>query len=506
MYHKQLVKHITLRKSEWMEEATIRKELLADGWSKADIDQAFYFVEHPEEQKHFSFRKLFYGEVSALTFISTLLVAIGFSAVLFIYFGTNVNNYVLMTEAATSPDKVVFSYGVQPALSNPDFFNKVRTQFVDEKATFVEVDLSQMIARVYKEGVVTVEVPVKTKGKEGSWWETPAGLYKIQTKEKSHYSTMGHVSQPWSMQFQGNFFIHGWPKYDNGSPVSSTFSGGCVRLTDEDAKKIFDEVTVGTPILVYEKDFILDSFSYAEKKPALETNSFLFADMHNNYVFLEQDKSKVISIGAITKLMTALVATEYINIEKTTIISASDLVDTKVPRLSQGMSIDVYQLLFPLLRESSDEAGEAIGRLYGKAGFVRHMNEKAKSIGMTHTKFVDPNGSSSGNVSTTEDLFMLAKYIYNNRSFIFDITSGKVKTNTYGPSIFTELGQANSLSDHLSFFGGVSGESGPRSGYNISVFKIPVDGKVRPLFFVTVGSTFEKSDIQKGLDYVTKKF
>jgi lipoprotein-anchoring transpeptidase ErfK/SrfK len=206
MYHKQLVKHVTLRKSEWMEETTIRKELLADGWSKEDIDQAFYFVEHPEEQKHFSFRKLFYGEVSALTFISTLLVAIGFSAVLFVYFGTNVNNYVLMTEAATSPDKVVFSYGVQSALSNPDFFNKVRTQFINEKATFVEVDLSQMIARVYKEGVVTVEVPVKTKGKEGSWWETPAGLYKIQTKEKSHYSSMGHVSQPWSMQFQGNFF------------------------------------------------------------------------------------------------------------------------------------------------------------------------------------------------------------------------------------------------------------------------------------------------------------
>lgn len=98
------------------------------------------------------------------------------------------------------------------------------------------------------------------------------------------------------------------------------------------------------------------------------------------------------------------------------------------------------------------------------------MNEKAKSIGMSHTKFVDPTGESAENVSTVEDLFMLAKYIYN-RGFIFDITSGKVKTNTYGPSIFTSLGSANSLSDSSYFFGGVSGDNTPFGGYNLGVFK-----------------------------------
>ncbi len=506
MYHKQLVKHITLRRSEWMEEAAIRKELLADGWSKEDIDQAFYYVLHPEKQKHFSLSRLLHSEVSTLSFILTLLVTVGISSILFSYFGTQVNNYVLVTQAAASPEKILFSYGVQPSLSNPDFFNKIKTQFVEEKATFVEVDLSQMVARVYKEGVVSVEVPVKTKGKEGSWWETPAGLYKIQTKEKSHYSSMGHVSQPWSMQFQGNFFIHGWPTYDDGTPVASTFSGGCIRLADEDAKKIYDAVTVGTPILVYEKDFVLDTFRYTEKKPVLDTNTFMFADMHNNYVFLEQDREKAVSIGGLTKLMTALIATEYINIEKTTIIKESDLVETSVPRLTKGMKIDMYQLLFPLLRESSNEAGEAIASSYGRSGFVRHMNEKAKAIGMTHTKFVDPTGVSSENISTAEDLFMLAKYIYNNRSFIFDITSGKVKTNTYGKSIFTDLGSANSLSGHPQFFGGISSQRDQHDGMNLVVLKVPIGGAVRPLFMLTIGSQDEKNDITKGLNYILGKY
>lgn len=506
MYQKQLIKHITHRKNELVPETDIRKEVASDGWNKEDIDEAFYYVEHPEKQKHFSLGRLLRSEVSASTFLFSLLFIVTTSATLFSYFGTQVNNYVLVTEAAISKEKVVFSYGVQPPLSNPDFFNTIKTQFIDEQATFIEVDLSQMIARVYTKGVVTVEVPVKTKGREGSWWETPAGLYKIQTKEKSHYSSMGHVTQPWSMQFQGNFFIHGWPKYDDGKPVSSTFSGGCVRLTDEDAKKIYDAVTVGTPILVYEKDFIVDTFSYAEKKPSIQGTSYLFGDMHNNFVFLDKDKAKSFPIGGLTKLMTALIATEYINIEKTTIITEDDLVATNIPRLKVGMKIDMYQLLFPLLRESSNEAGEAIAHSYGKAAFIKHMNAKAKSIGMTNTKFVDPTGVSPENVSTSEDLFMLAKYIYNNRSFIFDITSGKVKTNTYGESIFTNLGSANSLDKHRLFFGGMSEQNTPYEGFNLSVFKISTGGTIRPLFFITVGSKDERGDISKGLEYVVDKF
>ena len=506
MYHKQLVKHITHRKSEWVPEDEIRKEVQGDGWTKEEVDQAFYYVEHPELQKHFSLFRLLRSPVSTFMFIFSLLITAGVSAILFSFFGTQVNNYVLVTAAATSPEKIAFSYGIQPSLSNPDFFNKIKTQFIDEKATFVEVDLSQMVARVYTQGEVTVEVPVKTKGKEGSWWETPAGLYKIQTKEKTHFSSMGHVTQPWSMQFQGNFFIHGWPKYPDGREVSSTFSGGCVRLADADAKKIFDAVTVGTPILVYEKDFILDHFSYEEKKPSLQTESFLYADMHNNFIFLDQDKTKVVKVGGLTKLMTALVATEFINIEKNTTITEGDLVPTKVPRLIKGMTIDMYQLLFPLLRESSNEAAVAIASSYGTSGFVKHMNEKAKSIGMTHTKFVDATGVSPDNVSTTEDLFMLAKYIYNNRSFIFDITTGAVKTNTYGVSIFTSLGSPNSVSNKEFFFGGMSGHDDVLGEYNLAVFKLPMGGTVRPLFFITVGSKDEKGDIIKGVEYVTSKF
>jgi hypothetical protein len=502
MYHKELVTHIHSKKVEGVSDDEIQKELIQDGWSDEDIKQAFYYFQHPDEIKHFSFKRLMKSEVKESTFLATIVfLFISFLGAT-LYFKATVEAYELTILTESGPSKINFTYGIQPSLSNPDFFAKVKNQFIESKKTFIEVDLSQMVARVYKNGIAVLEVPVKTKGKEGSWWETPAGLYKIETREKTHYSSMGHVTQPWSMQFQGNFFIHGWPKYDDGSPVSSTFSGGCVRLADEDAKKIFDAVAVGTPILVYEKDFIPDSFSYKDPKPTMTANSFMVADILNNHIFLEKNRDAKIIPSSITKLMTALVATEYINIEKTTIVNQESLIETNTPRLTPGMSIDVYQLLFPLLRESSNESAETIARLYGRNAFINHMNQKAKAIGMTHTTFVDPTGISKENTSTAQDMFMLAKYIYNNRSFLFNITSGKVRTNTYGKSIFTDLGDANELSTREFFFGGISGVDEKESKYNFSVFELPLGGVTRPIFFMSFESKDSKEDTLNAITFL----
>jgi lipoprotein-anchoring transpeptidase ErfK/SrfK len=502
MYHKQLVEHIINKKAEWVSHEDIRKELLKDGWSKEDIDLAFSYAEHPETMKQFSFKRILRGEVRAVYFVITILTTATLAVLPFVQSQAEIASYTINGIDIPAVNKPVFVYGAQPAMSSPDFFNTVKNKFIEQKATFVEVDLTTMVAKVYTDGIPTVEVSVKTKGKNGSWWETPAGLYKIETKEKTHYSSMGHVTQPWSMQFQGNFFIHGWPYYDDGTPVASTFSGGCIRLADENAKKIFDAVKVGTPILVYEKDFSPDAFTYTEVKPDIQGTSFFFADINNNFVFLKQSESLSVPLGTITKLMTALIATEYINIEKPVTVPSSALVDTSTPRLSAGMKTEIYQLLFPLLRESSNEAGEAIALSYGRGLFIKHMNEKAKAIGMTHTKFVDPTGVSQNNVSTAEDMFMLAKYIYNNRSFIFNITSGKVKTTTYGESVFTRLGNSNSMSSEKNFFGGIGDEGKGSNESNLSVLEMTTPQGVRPLFVLTLGSANAKKDIVRGVEYL----
>lgn len=414
-----------------------------------------------------------------LSVVLFIFLIIAVSAVVFLYKNQPIH-YTIKLPFTPEGFDLEFSYGAQKSLENHDFFDKVKNQFVTEKADFIEADLSRMILRVYKEGEMNYEVPILTKGREGSWWETPAGLYKINTKTDNHFSSIGRVWMPWAMQFQGNFFIHGETYYNDGTPTSSQYSGGCIRLKTEDAEKIYELVSIGTPLLVFEESFNSDNFIYNNKKRfEIDSPSYLVADLMNNHIFAQESSTQAFEIGPITKLMTALVATEYINLDKYATVPKTALIDTEKPRFGEGFQYTIYQLLFPLLLEDSNEAAETIARNYGREIFIKQMNAKAKSIGMTNTVFVDPTGNAPENVSTAEDLFMLAKYINNNRSFIFDITSENVNTRIYGQSGFGDLENFNAFKDHEYFYGGQSG---------MTVLKVPVENTFRPITFITLGT------------------
>lgn len=503
MYHKQLVTHIFTKMSQGMTRADIEVELAADGWSPADIDEAFRYSAQPEELSRFSITRALHSEVSVGTTVLLALVMIVVFATVFILFGKKVVSYDL-NPPAVPPQHHNLTYGAQPALSDPDFFSTVKKEFVAKRATFIEADLSDMKLRLYTEGAVSFEIPIDSKGREGSWWETPAGLYKINTKEEKHFSSIGNVWMPWSLGFQGNFFIHGRTSYPDGTPTSKEYTGGCIRLLTDDAERVFRAVSVGTPILVHERGFYPDNFTYTNTySPAVSASHYLAADLYNNHVISQKKSNELVSIASITKLMTALIATEYINLERTLTIVDKDLVPTSVARLEVGKAYTAYQLLFPLLLESSNEAAEAIARSYGRQAFIDRMNEKAVAIGMKKTSFVDPSGVGAGNQSTAEDLFMLAKYIYNNRSFIFNITANKVANSAYGTHGFADIKNVNYMTTHSSFVGGKNGKTTAAGETNLSVFSVPVGvgSSVRPLVVIVLGSSDARTDTERLSEY-----
>jgi len=505
MYHKQLVTHVTTKINEGILKEKIQEELIADGWSEDDIKEAFYYSAYPEKLRHFSFIRTLHSEVSAVFTIVALFTTVAIVGGLFFLFRNTTLSYTINLPSPES-QKVDFIYGEQPALSNPDFFGQVKEKFIDDKASFVEADLSSMIMRVYKGGEMVLEVPIVTKGRKGSWWETPAGLYKINSKEKAHFSSMGHVWMPWSMNFQGNFYIHGRTYYPDGTLTSAQYTGGCIRLSTEDAEKVYNLIDIGTPLLVFEQSFASDGFSYKDSVIQTSASVYLTADLRNNHVFSNKDSIKQVPIASITKLMTALIATEYINLDNIATVPKEAIVYTSKARLKVGTQYSIYQLLFPLLMESSNEAAETIARYYGREKFIKYMNDKAISIGMQNTHFTDPSGASAENTSTAEDLFMLAKYIYNNRSFIFNITSGKVKNSAYGSNGFSNLSNLNDFIDNEYFFGGKNGKTTVAGETNISIFEIPVGINKRPVAFIVLGSQNAKTDTEKLIDYTLNNF
>ena len=399
-----------------------------------------------------------------------------------------------------------FKYGAWPTLENADFFKRVRDDFIAKQANFIEADLSEMVIRVYKGGLVTEEFPILTKGKKGSWWETPAGIYEIKSKEKNHFSSIGGVYMPYSMQFQGNFFIHGWPYYEDGSPVGSQYSGGCVRLKTEDAEKIFNSVSIGTPVLVFESDLEPDGFTERVKVPEIVAARYLAADLKNNFVFIEKASTEPVPIASITKMMTAVVATEHINLDKEIMVEESMLVKTTRPRLVAGEDTSAYSLLFPLLLESSNEAAEALASFLGRENFVRLMNKNTRSLGMNHTSFTDPSGSDDENISTAEDLFNLAKYLYGNRSFILRISSGRVYSSAYGETPFPRLENFNEFQGDPAFVGGKVGISAAASGTMMSIFELPMRGEVRPIAVIVLGTPDYRKDTEAILEYIKQNY
>jgi D-alanyl-D-alanine endopeptidase (penicillin-binding protein 7) len=78
-------------------------------------------------------------------------------------------------------------------------------------------------------------------------------------------------------------------------------------------------------------------------------------------------------------------------------------------RLAVGTRLSRGDLLHVALMSSENRAAHALGRNYpgGLPAFVAAMNARARALGMSHARFVDPTGLSSDNVASPADLSKL---------------------------------------------------------------------------------------------------
>lgn len=344
-------------------------------------------------------------------------------------------------------------YGVWPELSNADYYLRVRDTFIAQRTHFIEADLANMVMRVYHDGSLKLTVPIKSKGREGSWWETPSGLYEAQAKVESHFSSFGRVYMPYSIPFQGNFFIHGWPHYADGTPVAEGYSGGCIRLADEHAAQVFALTEVGMPILVHEASASTTPFRYALSVPKVSSGSYLVADLASNFVLLSGNESSMVRGDVLVPLMAALVATEHMNIERTIRVVPSMFADATSTFLTMDTSYRLYDLLFPLLRSGSFEVVDVLRAHFGESWFGSLMNGKARALGMEKTEFFRNDGT---HVTTAEDTFLLLKYLRENRSFILSMTAGGGESAAYARSVFRHASSTHPLHKESYYAGGAA--------------------------------------------------
>jgi len=148
--------------------------------------------------------------------------------------------------------------------------------------------------------------------------------------------------------------------------------------------------------------------------PQLRSNAFYVVDASGSKVLAARNEQVAAPIASITKLMTALVVLEaHQPMDETITITRQDVLDTSRSgsRLAQGVRLSRADLLHLALMSSENRAAHALCRTYpgGLGRCVSAMNAKAKSLGMSTARFVEPTGLSSSNVSSAVDLAKLVR-------------------------------------------------------------------------------------------------
>jgi len=129
----------------------------------------------------------------------------------------------------------------------------------------------------------------------------------------------------------------------------------------------------------------------------LTAQSWLVADGSGK--ILDGNHTKDIrSIASITKLMTVMV-----------VLDAQQNLDEIISTKLYGKKLSRRELISLAIIKSDNQASIILCQNYPSGSFacIQAMNEKAKSLEMNDTKYLEPTGLSVFNVSTAEDLVKL---------------------------------------------------------------------------------------------------
>jgi len=152
-------------------------------------------------------------------------------------------------------------------------------------------------------------------------------------------------------------------------------------------------------------------------------NAIVVSDF--NEVLYDRNAHQRTAMASTTKIMTAIVAARYGNLDQDVLIDESDIVGEASMGLWAGETVTLRDLLYGLLLPSGNDAAHAIARTIGwKEGmttpeeavgnFVALMNQTAREYQLRDTHFMNPHGLDEwGHYSTPFDLAIMLRAALN---------------------------------------------------------------------------------------------
>ncbi len=147
---------------------------------------------------------------------------------------------------------------------------------------------------------------------------------------------------------------------------------------------------------------------------ALASVNALVMDTEHKQILFAKNPDAVVPIASVSKLMTVMVALDAKQpLDEVLPIKIDQTRELKgvFSRVRVGSQLTRKEIILLTLMSSENRAAATLAHHYkgGYAKFIQAMNQKAKDLGLTGTRFVEPTGLSYSNVSTARDLVKMVQ-------------------------------------------------------------------------------------------------
>lgn len=234
-------------------------------------------------------------------------------------------------------------------------------------------------------------------------------------------------------------------------------------------------------------------------------------------VFLyEQNADEKLYPASITKLMTAILAYENLDLDDTVTFSADAVNgidrDSSNIGIDIGESLSVYDCLRAMIISSANEVALGLAeKISGsETKFADLMNKRAKELGCTNTSFVTPNGLQDTNHYTTaHDMALIAKAFFDIPALaeISDIQNDAIEPSEGQPDEIPLYSSNKFLTGEKKYEGIIGSKTGFTSQARQTLVTCCKRGKMRLIAVVLKEeSPSQYDDTMKMFDYGFKNF
>jgi D-alanyl-D-alanine carboxypeptidase (penicillin-binding protein 5/6) len=200
--------------------------------------------------------------------------------------------------------------------------------------------------------------------------------------------------------------------------------------------------------------------------------SAILVDAQSGAVLYERHPDAPRPPASVTKILTALIILDRGRLSDTVVVSPV-AAQTGGHRLGlrAGQRISLADLLAAVLILSANDAAVAAAEHVGGSlsGFVALMNETAKDLGMTSSRFANPHGLDEPfHFTTARDMATLTRVALDNSTFAELVRARQAHLTIWKPGRRNLVPQKRIVLSHNRLLGQVAGADGVKTGYTDS--------------------------------------